>query len=352
MQVFLQKFNEQFEGKDYIEIAFCDDNPLIKKFVRYNQGGKACHCFEGSTQGKQKVNNKWQPVECTENCEYRKKNDQGKSVCNRIGWLRFLLPTINQDKLWLMKITGQKSINRLDDFIKSQKAQGTLLNNRYIIFLRKEDQTSTITGETFTNYILNIIQKEYFISSNQITQTNPKPNNVSTEDTQIVNNNVEKEPKQEISKPITTNTSEVKNTEDTKEQVNKKENTTTQTKEQVKTKKQTKSKTKKVEETPKEQIPEKQEESTYNFDKCYVFDSISFEKIATKTGETKEYAVGKFYDTKDKTHNIVIKPELENELQNCELGTIVEFQNIKEVGGREFALDFKFIQKMQKNIAA
>lgn len=114
MQLFLQKFKNDYEGKTSIEIAFCEDNPLIKKYVRYNQGGKACHCLEGSQTANQKVNNKWQPIECSEQCQYRQKDDKGKSACNRIGWLRFLIPSISKDKIWLMKITGQKSINRLD----------------------------------------------------------------------------------------------------------------------------------------------------------------------------------------------------------------------------------------------
>ena len=54
----------------------------------------------------------------------------------------------------------------------------------------------------------------------------------------------------------------------------------------------------------------------------------------------------------DKQHNIIVKPEYATELQNCELGTLVEFTEIKEIEGRKFALGLNFISKMPKNIAA
>ena len=73
--------------------------------------------------------------------------------------------------------------------------------------------------------------------------------------------------------------------------------------------------------------------------------------IQTKSG-TKDYTIGKFYDMQDKQHNIIVKPEYASELQNCELGTLVQFTEIKKIEGRKFALDLNFIEKMEKNIAA
>ena len=35
MQRYLQEFDKQYKGKKYIEIEFCNDEPLTKKYVRY-----------------------------------------------------------------------------------------------------------------------------------------------------------------------------------------------------------------------------------------------------------------------------------------------------------------------------
>lgn len=165
MQKFLEKFNEQYKGKQYIEIEFCNDEPLTKKYVRYNQSGEVCSCLEGNNTANQKTKNGWQPVECNSQCQYRQKNEQGKSACNRIAWLKFFIPSICKDRIWLMRITGQTSINRLDAYINLQKAQGNSLKGRYILFLKQEEQTSQFTCQNFNNYILDIIKKEAYESS-------------------------------------------------------------------------------------------------------------------------------------------------------------------------------------------
>ena len=357
MQGFLNKFNEQYMGKQYIEIEFCNENPLSKRFERNNQGGKVCYCMEGTTTGKQKTKDGWKPIECNEQCQYRQKDKKGKSACNRIGWLKFFIPSICQNRIWLMRITGQESINRLDAFINLEKAQENTLKGRYILFLKQEEQTSKATGKSYNNYILDIVKKEDFIFEPQIPQTNQKQEELSTKTSQNVNNNIEQEQQNTATKPVTTQKSntETKNAEVAKpkednKQIQSETTDMTETKKTTKPKKQTKSKTKKAEEKSKESTNEKQQD-TENYDNYYVFESLSSEKIQTKSG-TKNYTVGKFYDTQDKQHNIIVKPEYATELQNCELGTLVEFTEIKEIEGRKFALGLNFISKMPKNIAA
>lgn len=342
-------------GKKYIEIEFCNDNPLSKRFERNNQGGKACYCMEGNTTGKQKTKDGWKPIECNEQCQYRQKDEQGNSACNRIGWLKFFIPSICQNRIWLMRITGQESINRLDAFINLEKAQEHNLKGRYILFLKQKEQTSKATGKSYNNYILDIVKKEDFIFEPQIPQTEQK--DLSTKNTQNVNNNVKKEQQNTVTKPVTTQKSnmETKNAEVTKpkednKQIQNETTNITEPKETTKPKRQTKSKTKKAEEKPKETTNEKQQDAE-NYDNYYVFESLSSEKIQTKSGP-KDYTIGKFYDMQDKQHNIIVKPEYASELQNCELGTLVQFTEIKEIEGRKFALDLNFIQKMEKNIAA
>lgn len=316
MKRYLEEFDKQYKGKKYIEIEFCNDEPLTKKYVRYNQSGEVCSCFEGNTTANQKTKNGVQQVECGPECQYRQKNEQGKTACNRIGWLKFFIPSICNDRIWLMRITGQTSINRLDSYINLQKAQGNSLKGRYILFLKQEEQTSQITGQSFNNYILDILKKEDFESSKKISQTQKNSNELSTTNTQNVNNKVEKQ-----------------------------ENKTT-------TKKTTKSKTKKSEEKQETQPQETQIKNTNDdLNNCYALLRTFNDTLTSKNGEKKQYLIAEVADMDDKVSNIVIRPEYANELLECDLGTAIKL-DIKEIADRKFAMKLEFIEKRLKNIAA
>lgn len=70
--------------------------------------------MKNQEQGKQKVSNVWQPISCSESCKYRISSDgKSKPMCNIEGTLKFLLPEISTDRIWLMKIIGYTSIKRL-----------------------------------------------------------------------------------------------------------------------------------------------------------------------------------------------------------------------------------------------
>ena len=99
----------------------------------------------------------------------------------------------------------------------------------------------------------------------------------------------------------------------------------------------------------KEQEKQKTEtkQDSQEIDNYYAYIDMSNEIVETKEGE-KEYWVGSFYDKEDKPHNIIVKPEYAKELQECELGTMVELIDLKEIAGRTFAMEMKFIQKMKK----
>ncbi len=346
MQKFLQKFDELYTGKKYLEIEFVNDNPLTKKFVRYNQGGEVCHCLEGNSTGSQKTKDGWKPIECnTEQCQYRQKNENGKTACNRIAWLKFFIPSISKDRIWLMKITGQTSINRIDAYINIQKAQGNSLDNRYILFLKQEEQTSKSTGQTFNNYVLDILKKEDFLLEQTTPKTSENTQELSTKNEQNVNNNVVN---QELA--VTTN----KNTPTVIPVENIKPKKTTTKKSTATTKKQTKSKTKKEEEkAPKEIKTEesKNENAEDNLKNCYGLLKTFTETLTNKKGEQKEYLIGEFVDMKDNISNIVIRPEDSAELAECDLGTFVRLE-VNEIGGRKFAMKLEFIEKTLKKVAA
>ena len=339
MQIFLNKFNELIKGSKSIDIKFLGDNPFSIKRERYNTGGKVCYCKDNETTGKQKQQNQWKPVECNSNCPYSQKDENGKSACNRIAWLKFLIPEISSNRIWLMKITGQESIDNLDAFFTIQKLQGKQLKDIYTIFLtQKEQQTSK--GEKFNNYILDIIEKENFVSNTPI--PNQKQEDLSTKTEQIVNNNVVEKKQNTIA--------DVKNTEkeiDKQKQEKDDKTTTTST---ISSKKQNK-KTKKAEQKPKETEKSKSEESKEeNFDNCYALLRTYNENIVNK-GQKKEYLIGEFADMNDKICQVAIRPEDADELLECDLGTVVRL-DVQDVGNRKFAIKLEFIEKRLKNIAA
>ena len=82
----------------------------------------------------------------------------------------------------------------------------------------------------------------------------------------------------------------------------------------------------------------------------YFFLESTFKENINNKGQVKEYLIGKFYDMEDKVQNIVIKPDYEKELLECDIGTVVEL-DIKDVAERKFAVDLKFIDKRIKKVA-
>lgn len=345
MEVYLQKFNELYKGKKSIDIEFFDDNPLSMKYVRYNQSGEVCSRYVESNTAKQKVKNGWQDIKCDlANCPHRQKNEQGKMACNRVGWLKFLIPSICKDRIWLMRITGQNSIDRLDDYFSLQRAQGHSIKGHYTLFLTQKEQSNGL-GQSFNNYVLDILKKEDFNSSKTIPQTTEKPNELSTTNAKTVNNTVVKTEKAETK--VTAINQENKKQEENKSKTSttKETNTTkqeTNIKETSTPKKTTKSKAKKTEETELVTNPD--------MEKCYVLIGSHIEDIM-KDGKPKKYFIGDFHDMSDNPVDIIIKPEFIDDLSECDLGTIVEL-NIQEFGGRKIAMDLKYVQKVLKNIAA
>lgn len=335
MKSYLEKFNKIFKGKQSIEIEFFDEEPLSKKYVRYNQSGEVCRSPEGSNQATQRVKNGWQQINCdTYNCQYRQKNEYGKCACNRIGWLKFLIPDVSTDRIFLMKITGQTSINKLDDYIKLQKAQGKSIKGRHIIFLKQIEQSNSL-GQTFNNYVLDILKKENVESIKQIPETTEKRKELSTNNDKNVNNAV-----------VNSNITPSSNTVTQKIVEKTKEETSTKTTTKDIPKKENKSKSKRNDNKPKDTKIQENSARDDNFKNCYALLSTFNEKIADR-----DYLVGEFADMKDQISNIAIRAEDATELEKCDLGTFVRL-DVAEIKGRKFAVKLEFIEKMLKKVAA
>ena len=340
MQPYLDKFNESLKGKQNIDIELFNDEPLSMKYVRHNQGGKACYRMLNSNVAHQKTKDGWQDIECNANCQYRQKDANGKCACNRIGCLKFLIPSICEDRIFYMQITSQTSLDRLHTYFQFQKDHHHPLMGQYNLFLKQEEQI-TASGKTFTNYIVDI--RKNLISTTQTPQliTQNTNQNMTTNVQNTVNSkSVVKEQAKQVT-PTTTN-AEKKVQETQKEKTTKSKTTSTKA-------------TKKAENSFEKKTPEENTTQTTSlpqeFSSYYILMDTFREDITNKKGETKNYLIGNFYDTTDTQFNIVIKPENEAEILECGEGTVVK-PTIKEIGSRKFAISLEFIDKRPKKIAA
>lgn len=328
------RFNEKYPKENKIKVRFFDENPLSIRNVRYNQGGTVCYCMENETQARRKISGKWEKVECSENCEHRLiEEGKNKPACNREGKLFFMLPDISSDRIWYMKITGQKSIDRLETYLKFQKQIGNSLIGDFIIYLTQEPQT-TREGKTFNNYILGIYKEDF--DSNE---TIPKKENNKTEDLKLPDKTINKKTesiskKEELEPKEQENIIKVANNNDSKE--------ASKPAKQIE----------KIKETKKGKTTNKPADKTTedNTNKYYALIGTTKTKIMNKN-ELKEYVVGNFFDSEDKPIDVIVPHEYAEELTNCDLGTMVEL-DIKKAGDKLFTNSIKYIQKYIKNVAA
>ena len=348
MKKYAEKFDELYKGKQYIDIKFIDEEPLSVKYSRYNQSGEMCSSVEYSGIAKQRTQNGFKNVECdTYTCPYREKNECGKCSCNRIGWLKFMIPKVCESRVFLMRITSQTSIERIKDFITLQKMQGIPVLGEYVVFLKEEEQTP-LSGKKFKNYILDIIHKEDF-NSIQLGSENQNSKDNLIEQNNKVNSNESIKSKNEINKESKINTSDketsvLEQKNDVKSEVQEQvkiENYSSQKEKQIKSKK---GKSKKDddnilnEDSPKEKKDE--------FENFYSLFGTHTEKIANK-----DYLIGQFVDTNDNMYNIVLRPEDAKEIIKCHLGTVVKLETT-EINGKLFAIKLEFIEKMLKEKVA
>ena len=329
---FLKKFNDIYENKSSIDIEIFDEEPLTTKYTRYNQGGTVCSCPTTSNIAYQKTKEGWEEVECSKDCIHRQRNKQGKCNCNRIGWLKFFMPLICTDRIWLMKITGQTSINRLHDYFELQRMQGKSIKGHYNLFL-KQEEISDFTGKTYNHYILDIVSKNNNVFLNNVLSTKELDSKSSTEKVKNVDNIVQN----------------IENSENQKQK-----NNTTKKQEKTNTRKSNKCEkttTENVDVVNKEEEKSKVQQEECSLDNCYILIRTYNQEIKQKSGENKSYVMGEFYDMEDKQFNVAIKPEDAEELQMCETGTVtrLELQTFNDV---HFAVKLEYVQKLKKNIAA
>lgn len=337
MNFLLNRFYEKHQKQNFLNIQFFDETPLTIKKIRYNQSGAVCYCMTGTSKGKQKISNKWQDIECNSNCKYCiKQEGSSKPACNYEGTLKFLLPDISTDRIWIMKITGQQSISNLEEYINFQKYLGNPLIGTYTIFLNQIEQTNS-EGKKFNNIVLDIVKAEDFNSNNvSFSQINTKNASLSTDNVQTVDNSNQNQDKTQFENNATKETSKTnKNSKNNTQKATQADNTNAVTNSETTT-----------ENLQLEQS--KITDGTYK-EHCFLYDKEY--KTFKKNGNETEYLIAKVTDINDKLTNVVISPEFRTEIEDCDIGTelIIEFKNFK---GNIISKNIEILRKIPKKIVA
>lgn len=340
MNFMLNRFNEKYPKQTSLNIQFFDEEPLSIRKARYNQGGAVCYCMAGTSKGKQKVSNKWQDIECSSDCQYCiKQKGASKPACNYEGTLKFLLPEISKDRIWIMKITGQQSISNLEEYINFQKYLGNSLKGTYTIFLNQIEQTNA-EGKKFNNFVIDIIKAEDFNSNNNLISQNDTKNSViSTENTNIVENSISNQTPTETEK-------------NTKKGTNKTSRPTKKSTKTSDTNVVSSMETEKADSNLEQpQITNEQNQNvpqTYK-EHCFLYDTEY--KNFKKAGKDTEYLIAKVTDENDKTTDVVVKPEFREKMEKCDIGTelILELQKF---GENIISKNIEFVRPILKKVAA
>lgn len=324
MDFLLNRFEEKYHKKSYLTI----------RKIRYNQGGAVCYCMAGTSKGKQKISNKWQDIECRSDCKYCiKQEGASKAICNYEGTLKFMIPEISQDRIWIMKITGQQSISNLEAYINFQKYLGNSIKGNYTIFLNQIEQTNS-EGKKFNNYVIDIVKAENFNSNNNLISKN----NTDKESTQVAN-------KQNNSNSIKM---QEKSEDNSKQLINPKEQL--DNKSGLDNNIDDNASINGMETTTQQKQPKNTENKIKNYkEHCFLFDTEY--KNFKKDGKDVEYLIAKVTNIDDKIIDVVVKPELREELEKCDVGTelIIDLEEFNE---NIVSRNIEFVQKIPKKVAA
>lgn len=358
MNVLVKKFNNIYgENPVKIKVHFFNEEPFTVRNARYNQSGLTCYCMLGEQIGKEKVNKKWKEKECLSTCEYAKSSNDTKPLCTKEGTLKFLLPEISNDRVWILKIKGITVINRIQSYIESQKLLGNSMIGDFYLYLTQEKHIRQFDGNVFKNFTLDILKAEDEIISQEVTvnsiqeeksvESKQTVENINSKAkktdnkkrTQKVNKNENQNVAQEIMPTENKETTELvifkDKKEDNKKQVKKSNKDESQANNSSKT---------------KESKIETAKEGEYDFDRCYYFMNTEPTTINVN-GKAKEYTIAKFMDMNDTEVLAIVKNEIAEELKECDIGTVM-ILDIIENSNKKWVTNCKFVQKCQKEIAA
>jgi len=288
MRFIAEKFDAKYKGAKSIPIYVCTENPISRRYVRYNQSGIAC---KKSFDQEKAIDRKNNLVECSNDCQYRKA-EQGKvPACREELNFTFMIPDICEDRVFLLQTKAFNSRTELGDYFDFQKQQGNSVIGKYNLFLHPTEVVSP-DGIRSTHYVYGIVKAEDQVAV-------------------ITDNTVVTEERPTATIPVETQTVEVPKEETEKEVV----------KEPTPKKKSTKSK---VAETPKEPVvtevkaPEEEKSTDDKMAKYHVLLDTSTIQLE-KDGKMVDYLLGKFSNMKDEEVEAIIHTNYVEEFKGCDL---------------------------------
>ena len=294
MKDFSDTFNKLYSKTQELIIYVLNEDACTLRRVKRNQSGIMCYCSNNTSKAKEKVNKAWVEKDCLESCESRQAKENQKPLCQQELTLKFLIPTIAQDRCWLFQTKSFYTIQKITSYLNFQKQLGNPIKGYYKLFL--STKISETNGKKFTNYVVDIMKaSEDSNNTPNLSQTNSTKADIPTlESTQT-------EPI--ITKPI--------QQDDTNIKPNKK----------TASKKISTEKTKKDKPEKAENV-EAQSETTQITDEdmnnYYILLETSNIEL-TKQGKQIPYIQGKFINKQDKEVEIILHPDFANEIAECEL---------------------------------
>lgn len=308
------KFNKLYDKKQEVTIYLFSEQAYSLKKVKRNQSGVSCYCLSDSEKAKERVNKQWTEKECLETCEFRQAKGNQKPMCQDELTLKFLIPNVSKDRVWIFQTRSYHTINNIRSYINLQRQLGNKIQGYYKLFLFQKDTEKD--GHKFRNYVADIIRQEEPILE--------EPQTVKTDISVITEDTATELEKKAFNDALEENSKKVTTIEPLKE--NPVNNTTSEVteKEPSKPKKVTTRKPKKIEaitETKLESSDEGNFEITAteeNLAKYYVLLETKTIELM-KEGQKTEYIQGKFINKDDKELEIVLHPNFANEIAQCEL---------------------------------
>lgn len=290
----VEQFKTLYDKPKELTIKFLTDDPLEVSYVRYGKSGLLC---KGDGEiANCKSEKDWVECECSKDCSYRGKE------CKLTGRLLFLVKGINIGGLWRLQTQSYNTIQNFLATLNFLKCMGVNITEKEFR-LATEEKKSIVDGKVnkYTTISLKMIENSSKVKSND-SKTNTIPEDNKTE-------------------------------EKNKKVANKKEKS--------KEKEETKSDSKVV------QIEEKKENTTdeIDYEKCLTLVEI---KDITKGEKIAKQAT--FCTMKDEIVNVLLHPDIVDEVCKWEVASTILPINIYEQNNYKILKEFKEIEIIKKAV--
>lgn len=330
-------FKQRYPDKPTVlKIIFKNENPVKLGFKRYVNGKAVCigNGSEAITIGKdEKGNSKQVRIPCSKDCQ-QLKDGKCKVKCS----LKFILDGIEAGGLWNLTTSGWKSARNIVSELYASKRAG--LNIAGVPFELRLSEHDYPGYPTYYDIDLKRMDIKPRLVESNLDNSIDTSNRVGIESQGLleskqdnkenINNVVEIEQKEEISKESNKETCEqkIQNKKVTKSKINKVEKENTE-----------KNKVNEESKTENSKESEKEENSNSNLQikeiKKTTINNIEFEEIVLTNSKNEE-------------DSFILHPKANKEIINCANGSMIEIISSLEEMGKSIICEYKINKKIEK----